>query len=134
MKKTREIATEYRMTQWTEVMRERQSSGLSIIGYCRREGIKPDRYFYWQRKLRAAAINAASVNLELLPPTTETVAAVPTGWTQVRAAQETNVSKVWKNEDNSKLTIEIGKCRVSVSTATDTELLEKVCKMLVTLC
>ena len=148
MKNTREIATEYRMAQWTEVMRERQSSGLSIIGYCRREGIKADRYFYWQRKLRKAAINLASPNLELLPPTAETIAPVPAGWTQVTKESNersslsipiensniSNESIVDKSITSSEVTIDIGKCRVTVNDAMNTELLSKVCKVLVELC
>lgn len=137
MKNTREVAMEYRMAQWTEVMRERQSSGLSIIGYCRQEGIKPDRYFYWQRKLRKAAMNTISpmANLEL--QSTETVAEVPAGWTQVTTIKDSHInneSHADKTKNGSEVIIDIGKCRVTVNDAMKTELLSKVCKVLVELC
>lgn len=53
---TREIAAEYSLTHWAGITRERQESGLSIKAYCEREGIHENVYYYWQRKLREAAI------------------------------------------------------------------------------
>ena len=50
MVKTREIASEYRMAHWTDVMQERNTSGLSIKAYCKSIGIRTNVYFYWQRK------------------------------------------------------------------------------------
>ena len=50
-----EIAAEYRLAHWTEVVRERENSGLSIREYCERADFPANRYFYWQKKLRKAA-------------------------------------------------------------------------------
>ena len=128
MKNTREIAAEYRMSHWAGIMRERASSGLSIRAFCEREGMHVNRYDYWQRRLRAVAAK------ELMPTKVETVAPVPTGWTQVTPLEESNKSIVGKTMNSPEVTIEIGKCRVSANDSTDTELLAKVCKMLVSLC
>ena len=53
---TREIAVEYRLSHWAGIMRERQESGLSIRAFCERESFHENVYYYWQRKLREAAI------------------------------------------------------------------------------
>ena len=56
MQNTREIASEYRMGHWAEIMRQRVESGLSIRKFCEREGMHVNRYHYWQRRLRCKAI------------------------------------------------------------------------------
>ena len=52
---TREMATEYRLSQWAQAMQERVSEGTSIKDFCQNRGISKTTYFYWQRKLREAA-------------------------------------------------------------------------------
>ena len=120
---TKEMTEEYRMSQWAEIMRRRVESGLNIRTYCQREGLKPDRYHYWQRKLRETAakemITAGAVTQSSV---------VPTGWVQVSEAETS------KSPENVGVIIEIGKCRVTVNDTVDMELLTKVCKALVTLC
>ena len=121
MKNTREIATELRIAHWAEVMKERTESGQSISSYCKSAGIHPNRYFYWQRKLREVAVKS----MQTKEP--EIVQLAPPGWTQINTAEEIAI-------ESESLTIEIGKCRVPVTGSTDTELLAKVCKVLVSLC
>lgn len=70
---TREIAAEYRLAHWTQIIRERNESGLSVKAYCKNAGFHENVYYYWQRKLREAAceqMNAsgfAEVKLEVSP-------------------------------------------------------------------
>jgi len=59
--KTREIAVEYRLSRWSQIVQERSESGLSIKGYCERAGIQEHTYYYWLRKLREAACEELSV-------------------------------------------------------------------------
>ena len=101
-------------------MRRRAESGLNIKVFCEREGLKTDRYHYWQRKLRDAAA-------ELLPIEAEK-RRVPAGWTQIN----TTIEKAMP--EGTGVTIEIGKCRVTVENTSDMELLTKVCKALMNLC
>jgi hypothetical protein len=122
MKNTKAMATEYQMVRWTEVMRDRAASGLSIRSYCRREGFHPNRYHYWQRKLREVA--AAEL---LLPIEVKASSPVPSGWTEI----ETTPSK---KSENNEVTIEIGKSRIVVTDSTDTALLTKICGVLLELC
>jgi len=50
-----EIAEEYRLSHWAEIVREREESGLTIREFCKNAGFHENRYFYWQKKLRKAA-------------------------------------------------------------------------------
>ena len=52
---TRDIAAEYRLTHWAQIMRERIESRLNVKAFCKKAGIHENTYFYWQRKLRGAA-------------------------------------------------------------------------------
>jgi hypothetical protein len=119
MKNTREITTEYRMGQWAAKMAERGESGLSIVKYCEKEGMPTNRYFYWQRRLRAAA--------ELALREAETAQLPPSGWTQLRTVES-------EKAEPSEVSIEIGKCRVKANESSSPELLSKVCKVLVDIC
>ena len=58
---TREIAAEYRLAHWTQVIRERSESGQSIKAFCEEAGIRENTYFYWQKKLREAACEQLAV-------------------------------------------------------------------------
>jgi hypothetical protein len=119
---TRKIAVEYRLAHWADILQDRQSSGKSVRTYCRSTGICENVYYYWQRKLRAAACE------KLLPTTDDpgSKALVPSGWAVCEAKQpeltETTVS------------IEIGKFRITAGSDTNTEQLEKVCRVLMSLC
>ena len=53
---TREVASAYRLSQWAIAIREKVSQGESIDEFCERRGVSRNTYFYWQRKLREAAI------------------------------------------------------------------------------
>ena len=60
MVNTREVAAEYRLSQWAQIMQERNKSELSIRAYCKQIGICENTYFYWQRRLRKAACEQLS--------------------------------------------------------------------------
>ena len=49
------VRNEYRLQSWMEIIRECQESGLSNREYCFQRGISEKTYYYWLRKVRAAA-------------------------------------------------------------------------------
>ena len=123
MKDTRKIANEYRLSYWSEIMRKRQASGMSIRKFCEGEGMHPNKYHYWQRKLREAActelaLRSGETGIKELPP--------PEGW----ALCKTDESTV----NEPKMSVEIGKFSVPVSVDFSPELLKKVCGVLSELC
>ena len=66
---TRMVTNQVRMAKWSEIIRDRCESGLTIKEYCAERGISRDAYFYWLRKLRESAVASASEQFaELLPP------------------------------------------------------------------
>ena len=66
---TRMLTNQVRMAKWSEIIKDRCESGLTIKEYCAERGISRDAYFYWLRKIRESAVAAASEQFaELLPP------------------------------------------------------------------
>ena len=57
------VREEYRMQHWVGIIRERQESGLTVRDYCAQHGIAEKTYYYWLRKLRAAAAEAMEPQL-----------------------------------------------------------------------
>lgn len=57
------VRDEYRMQRWAEIIRERQESRLTVKDYCAQHGIAEKTYYYWLRKLRAAAAEAMEPQL-----------------------------------------------------------------------
>jgi len=122
MVNTNEIAKEYRLSHWAQVMQRRTENSLSIREYCINIGISENTYYYWQRRVRQAACDL------LLPavPTEIAKPSVPAGWALAEPVKEAI-------GDNT-VVIEVGPCRVKVAADTDLELLAKVCRMLASLC
>lgn len=46
------VRSEYRLQEWTEIIRQCQNSGLSNKAFCQQNGISEKSYYYWLRKLR----------------------------------------------------------------------------------
>ena len=55
---TREVTTQYRFNQWTEIVRQCRSSGQTVAVWCAENNIKPSSYYYWLRRIRKAACEA----------------------------------------------------------------------------
>jgi putative transposase len=116
---TREIAGEFRLSHWAQILKERRESGLSIKTYCNEYGYHENTYFYWQRKLREAACEHAAASQEER-------SLVPGGWAMCRTSSP--------GRKNKTMTIEIGSCKVQVEQDTDPELLGLVCRTLASIC
>ena len=119
---TRKIASEYRLSHWAQIIRERIESGLSIKAYCESVGLHQNVYHYWQRKLREAAIIETNKQDERGTALVE----APKGWAICESAKPESAE--------GAIQIEIGKSRVTADARTDYELLVKVCRMLVSIC
>jgi len=122
---TRQIAKEYRLEHWAQVMRERSESGLSIRAYCESIGLHENVYYYWQSKLREATTQELESNKQSI----ETTFPTPQGWVVCEARHTYSKKAV-----DSNILIEIGKSRVCVGKDADHAMLATVCRMLVGLC
>lgn len=114
---TQKVATEYRLSQWVQVIQAQQESGQNIKDFCLAAGISRNAYFYWQRKLRKMACTE-------LAKTEEPKNIVPNGWVQLAPPQPQS------QQTKATLNIEINGCRVTAEADTDPELLKKVCRVL----
>ena len=123
---TREIASAYRLSQWSQALQEKKADGESINAFCRRKGVSRNTYFYWQRKLRETAFQ------NLMPPASSLELAekaiVPNCWAVV------SERTLEPSSELSTITIEIGKFRVSAEKDTMPEQLEKTLRVLMKLC
>jgi len=127
---TRAIATEYRMSQWQQIMQDRVSSGLNIREYCNSKNMQENTYYYWQKKIRETAYEARGAKTETvqneLIETSTMCPSAPIGWALCAPSKTDPKQKI--------IQVEIGKGKVTVTPDTDSELLRKVLKMLVSLC
>ena len=121
---TREIATEYRLSYWTNVISERKESGLNVIAYCKTIGIHPNTYFYWQKRVREAVCTEI-LQLPMNQPNS-IKKPIPAGWAVCEPAKP--------EEQNKTIYIEIGKSRVTITDKIDRELLTEVCRVLTEIC
>jgi len=69
---TRDVANDYRMSHWAQIITDQKSSGLSVRAYSRNAGFHENRFYYWQKKLRLAALEELSIindeSREMLAP------------------------------------------------------------------
>jgi len=124
---TRNIASEYRLSHWADILRERSVSGMSVKEFCKKAGFHENSYYYWQRKLREATCDklVARAQGQNEEASSET-ALVPSGWAVCKTAKPADKDNV--------VAIEIGGFRILAKMDTDSELLTKVCRTLRSLC
>ena len=86
----KEMTMEYRLAQWTTIIKERQMSGLNVKRYCEQAGVSETKYYYWLKKVRRVACDqlAKTQACEIKPMI------IPQGFTEVKllesAEQEPN--------------------------------------------
>ena len=114
---TRKTAAEYRLSQWTQVIQIRKSTGQSVKDFCTSEGISKSTYLYWQRKLREAACTEFSMQEAI-----SSSSLIPKGWAGIETKKSTCAE--------AELTIDIKGCRIIVKDDTDLDQLAKVCRLL----
>jgi len=111
---TQKVATEYRMSQWAQIIQARVDSGQSIKDFCQTEGLNRNAYFYWLKKLRESACK------ELVKK--EEPRSMSPGWVQLASEPMQQTTEALK--------IEINGCHITVTTETDQGLLSRVCHTL----
>ena len=55
---TREVASQYRLSKWTEIVSRCRSSGQTVAVWCAENNINATSYYYWLRRIRKAACEA----------------------------------------------------------------------------
>ena len=70
MLEIKEVVQEVRLKEWSNIIQEQKSSGLSARAWCNENGISQGKFYYWLNKVRKAAI-------EHLPEELNTTSFVP---------------------------------------------------------
>jgi putative transposase len=107
--------TQYRLSKWAKITQAQHDSGQNINEFCQTEGISKSQYFYWQRKLKNAALEELALQAESVSPTQNR-------WIQLAPVQA--------QQTKAELKIEISGFHINVDKETDPELLKKVCRVL----
>ena len=104
---TRDMAAEYRMVHWAQIMQERQESKQNVKNYCEQNGIRENTYYYWQKKLREAALQ----EIGTLP--VEQSSLKTQGFAEVNICESENTTK--RALPASSREIEVYGCGVRIS-------------------
>jgi len=111
---TREIAGEYRLAHWAQVIEERIRSELSIKMYCQQIGIATNTYYYWQRRLREAACE----QLIAIPVETTQTQVVPCEFTEVKMESDVQIKpETVSITHRSHIRLEAAGVRISADSA-----------------
>jgi len=110
---TREIAEEYRLSHWAQIMQERVQSGRSIKAFCEQIGICGNTYFYWQRRVRAAACEHIASTKEAAKST----GLIPKGFTEVTLSASTREASSMDIASKGKICVEVGGMRITADNA-----------------
>ena len=57
------VRDEYRAQEWAMLIQECKASGLTNKEFCRQRGVSEKSYYYWLKKLRTQAAEAAGPQL-----------------------------------------------------------------------
>jgi len=103
--------------QWSQFIQECKESGLSVAEFCRDAGVRPNTYYYWQKKLRDEAcqqlvMSRAGTSLPSFAAT------APQGFTEVQlrdaSPSQPLVLESTQSDTNDKEAI--GQIRIDVAT------------------
>jgi hypothetical protein len=124
------MASAYRLEQWAQKIREQKASGQSIQAWCEENGIHRQRYFYWQRKLRALAC-------EQFAGTTgeaQTMLTIPSGFTQVQVGAPAALSTLSGAMPAGQVRIEAGGVQITADPGYPVEQLAALVRKVSGLC
>ncbi len=54
-----QVTHQAKLDRWTGILKEQNSSGLSVKDWCSQNGISRDQFFYWKRKLKESVLESA---------------------------------------------------------------------------
>jgi putative transposase len=123
---TRKIANEYRLQSWGAALSERAKDRESVKGFCERKGISKNTYYYWQRKLRKAAIEMMGE----LEASGSQAAIGAAKFTEVEIAKKPVKLIASGEEQVSRIIIEVGGVKITADISCPMEKLAALCREL----
>lgn len=61
MDKITDAKTEFRLRQWTQIIKTCQSSGMTVVGWCKQNSVNTKSYYYWLRRIRSNACESSEL-------------------------------------------------------------------------
>lgn len=55
MDKITDAKTEFRLKQWAQIIQTCQTSGMTVVAWCKQNNVKTKSYYYWLRRIRTLA-------------------------------------------------------------------------------
>lgn len=108
---TREIAAEYRLAHWAQIMHRKRESGLSVKAFCENEGFHENCYYYWQRKLReATCVHMVEIQSEPVQ-----INQVPSGFAELKIIEADKPSTPPENATQGEIRIELAGIRIAAN-------------------
>lgn len=110
---TKLATTQIRLNEWAAVIKDCKSSGLKVDEYCQQHNLSRDAYYYWLRKVKAAALQQA-------------------GFVELTAPESGSCSsgRVASTSFTAQMTIKAGNLELGVSNETPSELLSRVLEVI----
>ncbi|WP_373844678.1 IS66 family insertion sequence element accessory protein TnpB [Clostridium sp.] len=114
---------EYRMNEWIKIIGECRSSGQTVKSWCLENGIRTTRYYYWLRKIRAAAC-------EVLPSMNPQEQIVPVDTSKLLNISSESTAYVSSETVQADIVINLGSDVVRIQNSASYSLIESVVKVL----
>ena len=116
------ITHKVRCEQWTNIIKECLTSGMSKTTWCREDGISDKSFFYWQRILREEAY-LSTLEKTLTPAVKENSVPTTTDFVEIKMTDHTSSSASPFKPD---VVIRRGSVSIEISNKATEELLNKV--------
>ena len=127
---TRQIAAEYRLQHWAQIVNEKKESGLSVKAFCEEAGFHANIYYYWQRKLRESTCE----QLAEAGDRRETVCLAPRHFAEVRISEPRTGLPKTSATTSGNLCIETGGLRIMADDSYPPAKLAELLKLVMSLC
>jgi transposase-like protein len=114
---------DYRMNKWIKTIRECMDSGENVSSWCRNNGIKTNSYYYWLRKIRAAACKA-------LPPINHQAQIVPMDMPKISNAISTDTAYVSSEASQADVIVHLGSAVLEIHNSASESLIQNIIKVL----
>ncbi|WP_303862798.1 transposase [Alkalibaculum bacchi] len=115
-----QVKNRFRLEQWTQLIKDYQSSDMTVKAWCEQNGVKQQSYYYWLKKIRKAACGH-----------------LPATQTQVKHSTPTEFAKLQVTPPNhvqAAVIIHLPYASVEVAEGTSRETIEAVLVALKNIC
>lgn len=118
-----EATQEYRMNEWIKIVRECRSSGENVTSWCKNNNIRPNRYYYWLRKIRTAASKS-------LPSTNSQEQIVPIDMSSESLSKSMDSAYISSETARADIVIRIGSAVLEIHNSASITLIENTIRVL----